>query len=98
MTDRELLESIATEIKEMKSDIKLIKTQQSEHGEILQSVRHSQESQVAQIDQIQITVAHIEGDQKEMDKTMNRMAGDVSFLVRKAADHDEDIRELRRAK
>jgi hypothetical protein len=29
---------------------------------------------------------------------VDRLSGDVSFLVRKAAEHEEDIRNLRRAK
>ena len=63
----------------------------TEHSEILQAVRHAQETQTAQLDQINLTLARIEGCQ-------DQMAGDISFLVRKAAEHDEHIRELRRAK
>ena len=91
MTDRELLELLVQKV--------------TEHGEILQALRHSSEIQKAQFDQLQITVAHIEGRQEEMnerleqmDKSIDRMAGDISFLVRKSAEHDDDIRELRRAK
>jgi hypothetical protein len=35
MTDRELLELVAGEIKEMKSDLKIVKTQQSEHKQMI---------------------------------------------------------------
>ena len=120
MTDRELLERIANEIKtlksdvknefqemksnvknefqEIKSDIKLIKTQQSEHSEMIQAVGNAQESQMAQIDQLTYAVARIEGHQKESEKIMDQMAGDITFLVRKSAEHDDDIRELRQAK
>ena len=97
MTDRELLELLVNEIKEIKSDVGLIKTQQSEHGEILQSVRHAQESQKAQMDQLTYASARVEGRQETLDKTVDRMAGDISFLVKKAAEHEDDIRELRKA-
>jgi chromosome segregation ATPase len=94
----EKLNSMETEQKEMKADIKLIKTQQSEHGKIIQEVRHAQKAQKAQIDQLVINTAHISGKQEELIQTVDRLDGDVSFLVRKAAEHEEDIRDLRRAK
>lgn len=112
MTDRELLEQIAQKVTNMERELNLTKAQQLEQGEILQALRHAQESQTAQIDQISCTVARIEGWQRETDKAIERiegwqretdkaierMAGDISFLVRKAVEHDDDIRELRRAK
>ncbi len=57
--------------------------------EILCAVRDAQEFQKAEIDRLNITVAHIGGGQE-------RIAGDVTFLVRKAAEHEDDIRELKR--
>jgi len=66
-------------------------TIQKEHGEILYAVRDAQEFQKAEIDRLNITVAHIGGGQE-------RIAGDVTFLVRKAAEHEDDIRELKRVK
>jgi len=33
-----------------------------------------------------------------IEKHLNRLATDISFLVRKAAEHDDDIRELRQVK
>lgn len=49
-----------------------------ENQEILHAVRDAQEFQKGEIDRLNITVAHIEGGQE-------RIAGDVTFLVRKAA-------------
>ena len=69
-----------------------------EHGEILQSLRHGQEIQKAEIDRLNITVAGIQGEQAEIREILDNLAGDVSFLVRKAAKHDDDIRELKRIK
>lgn len=94
----EKLNSLDNKASGMETDITLIKTQLSEHGEILQAVRHAQETQKAQIDQLIIDTAHLNGKQEELNQTTDRLAGDVSFLVRKAAEHDEDIRNLRRAK
>lgn len=84
MTDRELLELLLQKV--------------TEHGEILQALRHAGEVQKAQIDQLIINIAHISGHQEEMDKALDQMAGDISFLVRKSAEHGDQIRELRRAK
>ena len=43
--------------------------------------------------------AHIfERKQVEIREIIDNTAGDVSFLVRKAAKHDDDIRELKRIK
>jgi chromosome segregation ATPase len=90
--------SLNNKVSGMETDLKLIKTQQSEHGAILQAVHHAQETQKAQIDQLTINTAHLSGQQEEMNQTVDRLSGDVSFLVRKAAEHEEDIRNLRRAK
>jgi outer membrane murein-binding lipoprotein Lpp len=90
--------SLDNKVSGMETDIKLIKTQQSEHGAILQAVRHAQETQKAQIDQLIVNTAHLGGQQEELGQTVDRLSGDVSFLVRKAAEHEEDIRNLRRAK
>lgn len=70
----------------------------TEHGEILQAVRHAQEVHKAEFDQLNLIVARIEGHQEETDKTLDQMAGDISFLVRKSAEHGDQIRQLRRAK
>lgn len=69
-----------------------------EHSEILQALLHGQEIQKAEIDRLNITVAGIQGEQAETREILDNLAGDVSFLVRKAAKHDDDIRELKRIK
>lgn len=62
-----------------------IKAKQKEQGEILQAVRHTQEAQKAEIDRLNHTTAHIQGEQADIKEIFDNMAGDVSFLVRKAA-------------
>ena len=69
-----------------------------EHAEILHAVRDAQEFQKAEIDRLNVTLAHIQGEQAEIREIIDNTAGDVSFLVRKAAKHDDDIRELKRVK
>ena len=91
MTDHELLELITAEIKEVKLDIKLVKTQQSENGEILQSVRHAQETQTAQIDALQIETLSGETRQgfselTELQKSLLEMYGE----------HEAEIRTFKR--
>lgn len=69
-----------------------------EHTEVLHAVRDAGEFQKAEIDRLNVTLAHIQGEQAELRETIDNTAGDVSFLVRKAAQHDDDIRELKRIK
>ena len=70
----------------------------NDHSEILQALRHGQEVQKAEIDRINVTLAHIQGEQGKIKEIIHNLAGDISFLVRKAAQHDDDIRELKRIK
>ncbi len=72
MTDRELLEFVANEIQEMKSDLKetkedinLIKTQQSEYGEMIQSLIYASETQKAQNDALQMEFAKLSGEMRQ---------------------------------
>jgi len=84
--------------KEIIKRLDKVEAGQKEQGEILQAVRHAQEIQKAELDRLNITAAHIQGEQVEIRETIDNTAGDVSFLVRKAAKHDDDIRELKRIK
>jgi hypothetical protein len=54
MTDRQILETILEKID-------LIERQQSEHGEILHSLRHAGEIQKAQLDSLEIELAKLSG-------------------------------------
>lgn len=91
MTEKEMLELLLQKVTDQGAILK-------EHGEILQALRHGQEIQKAEIDRLNITAAHIQGEQVEIREIIDNTAGDVSFLVRKAAKHDDDIRELKRIK
>jgi hypothetical protein len=90
MTDRELMEKILNEVSgmkeelfEVKTDIKLIKTQQSEDREILQSVRHAQEVHTAKLDNIEIELAKQSGEQKESFQALANMYGEHQFEITK---------------
>ena len=54
MTDRELLEQIA-------HDVSFMKTQQSEHREILQALRHSSETHGALLNNFEVEIARLAG-------------------------------------
>lgn len=90
----QLLESQKEIIKKLDG----VETKQKEQGEILHAVRDAQEFQKSELDRLNITAAHIQGEQVDIREVIDNMAGDVSFLVRKAAKHDDDIRELKRIK
>lgn len=98
MTDRELLESIAQKVNGMDQkmttigqDINLLKTQQSEHGEILQSLRHANETHKAELDNLKVEMARLSGK-------VEGLSTDINYLVRKSVQNADDIRELRMAK
>ncbi|HEY8463362.1 MAG TPA: hypothetical protein VIM29_04955 [Bacillota bacterium] len=105
MTEKEMLELLLQKVTEQGAILNkhstILKEQGAilkEHSEILQALRHGQEIQKAEIDRLNITVANIQGEQAEIRDTLDNLAGDISFLVRKAAQHDDDIRELKRIK
>lgn len=91
MTEKEILELLLEKVNGHSSILK-------EHTEVLQAIRDAQEFQKAELDRLNITTAHIQGEQVEIREVIDNTAGDVSFLVRKAAKHDDDIRELKRIK
>ena len=91
MTEKEILELLLQRVNEQDAIFK-------EHTEILYAVRDSQELQKAEIDRLNVTLAHIQGELAQIREIIDNTAGDVSFLVRKAAKHDDDIRELKRIK
>jgi hypothetical protein len=86
MTDRQILETILEKIN-------LIERQQSEHGEILHSLRHAGEIQKAQLDSLEIESAKLSGvvhqgfaEQKESIQSLADMYGQ----------HELELGKLRR--
>jgi chromosome segregation ATPase len=77
----------------METDIKLIKTQQSEQGEILQAVRHAQEVQKAQNDKFEIEIAQLSG---KMDQGFNDVVEVQKALLDMYGEHEAEIRIMRK--
>ena len=74
-------------------DVKLMKTQQSEHGEMIHSLVHSSEVQKAQDDALQMEVAKLSG---EMNKGFSDLTEIQKSLVEMYGDHEAKIRILQR--
>jgi uncharacterized protein (UPF0335 family) len=89
----EKLNGIESEQKEMKTDIKLIKTQQSEQGEILQAVRHAQEVQKAQNDKFEVELAKLSG---KMDQGFSDVVEVQKALLEMYGEHEAVIRIMRK--
>jgi chromosome segregation ATPase len=102
---------IIARLDNMETRLDNIEGQQKEGNQLIGVLLHRTEELGAQVDAIGHTVVRLEGkvnqlDQKvdQLDQKINRMdeqhnsaAGDISFLVRKVGEHDEAIRQLRRA-
>ncbi|MBU2700613.1 putative nuclease with TOPRIM domain [Sporomusaceae bacterium BoRhaA] len=56
---------------------------------------HQSELQNTQFDNLMNVTARIEGHMANSEKNIDRMAGDITFLVRKTAEHEDDIRNLK---
>ena len=69
----------------------MIKTQQSEQGEVLQALRQASETHDAKFDSREIEIAKLSGKIEGLSMAIN-------YLVRKSAQNADDIRELRQAK
>ncbi len=80
-------EELRQEVKEIKSDIAHLDTKIERYGEVQQQdIYHLLKMMDKKL------------DQSATKDDIDRLALDVAFLVRKAAEHESDIRELRRAK
>lgn len=79
-----------SDLKETKEDIKLIKTQQSEYGEMIQSLIHASE---AQNDALQMEVAKLSG---EMRQGFTDITEVQKSLVEMYGQHEVTIRSLQR--
>jgi hypothetical protein len=77
----------------IEQDVKLIKIQQSEHGELIHSLVHSSEVQKAQHDALQMEVAKLSG---EMNKGFSDITEVQKSLLEMYGDHEAKIRILQR--
>jgi hypothetical protein len=92
------LEKILEQILEKLTKIESVKQEQGKklttmektqnyHSEMFGALIHAQEAQKAQIDQLVNNTAHIQGEQAKLIQTVDRLSGEVTFLVRKSAEH-----------
>lgn len=77
----------------IQQDVKLMKTQQSEHGEMIHSLVHSSEVQKAQYDSLQLEVAKLTG---EVNKGFSDITEIQKSLIEMYGDHEAKIRILQR--
>ncbi|MCX7780345.1 MAG: hypothetical protein N2491_05430 [Negativicutes bacterium] len=95
------ISGIKSEISGIKSEISGIKSQLSENTQIIKALMHRTEELDAKFDGLLHTTATKDAlinFENKITTQLDRMAGDITFLVRKTAEHDDDIRALRRAK
>ena len=84
---------IEQEVVGIGQDVKLMKIQQSEHGEMIHSLVHSSEVQKAQYDALQMEVAKLSG---EMNQGFSDLTEIQKSLVEMYGDHEAKIRILQR--
>ena len=98
MDNSELLQAFKTmiqeELKPIKEEITAIKGQQSENSNYIQALLHRSEELDAKFDGLLHTTASKDAF-KSLDAKLDRVAADMTFLVRKAAEHEDDIRNLK---
>ena len=74
-----------------------LETQQQENTDLINALIHNVTVANAKLDGLTISTATRESVVR-VGKNVDRLGTDMSFLLRKAAEHDDDIRELRQAK
>lgn len=71
-----------------------VEGQLSETNSIVKSLLHNTEELDAKFDGL-LNVTASNSSVEEITNKLDRMAGDITFLVRKAAEHEDDIRKLK---
>ena len=98
MDNSELLQAFKTmiqeELKPIKEEITAIKGQQSENSNYIQALLHRSEELDAKFDGLLHNTPSKDAF-KSLDAKLDRVAADMTFLVRKAAEHEDDIRNLK---
>ncbi len=89
--------SMKTEQSSMKTELSDMKAQQQENTDLINALIHNVAVANAKLDGLTISTATKESVIR-VSKNIDRLGTDMSFLVRKAAEHDDDIRELRQIK
>ena len=107
----QLLKEILSEVKSLKSEVTTINNrlerveghmervegQLEENTTILRALEHASQVNAAEMEGLKLSTASSESVDR-IENALDRVGTDLSYLVRKAVQHDDDIRELRRAK
>lgn len=97
-TVRSELSTVKSELSAVRSELSAVKGQLDENTQIIKVLMHRTEELDAKFDGLLHTAATKDAIAKLATKEdLDAIAEDVSFLVRKAAEHDSAIRKLRRA-
>ncbi len=73
------------------------KEDMEENTAILRALEHASQVNAAEMEGLKLSTASSESVDR-IENALDRVGTDLSYLVRKAVQHDDDIRELRRAK
>jgi len=81
-------------LKQILSEMKDFKEQQKENTDIIKAIIHNQEVANAELEALKLNTPNNAVIAK-LDNKLDRISADVTFLVRKAAEHEDDIRNLK---
>jgi len=101
LTTEEFQRMVLEEFKSIRNQFSEVNTQLSETNQIVKALMHRTDELDAKFDGLlntTVTKTALAESESRITLKLDRMAGDLSFLLRKAVDHDDEIRELRRAK
>lgn len=97
MTNEEFQNLVLSELKALKEDVSSLKEQTDENTQIIKAIRHNQELTNAKLEGLELTTAKAESVE-ELQKDMNSMQDDLSFLIRRTVTNSDDIRKLKAVK
>lgn len=91
------LDKMDTRLDSVETRLGNIEGQQKESNQLIGALMHRTEELGAQANALGHTMVRIEGKISQLDEQQDSTTGDISFLVRKVGEHEEAIRQLRRA-
>jgi hypothetical protein len=98
MTDEEFQKTILEKLNSMESRLNTGERQLSANTAMIKDLVHQTNELAARISGLlnsTATEAALTITEKRLAVRIDRIGSDLSFLIRKAAEHDDDIRELR---
>jgi len=95
MTNEEFKNKMLDELKNINGRLSNIESTMAAKEDVHKIVAGQQKDIMAML---QLVNGKIDESEERLAQKLDRLAGDVTYLVRKAAEHEDDIRALRRAK